>query len=434
MEGGLGSSLVDGIWEQGDSDEAIARVIREGLPDLGMEAYGDILTEEQIRSLVILIRERNVHARQAELDERTRARDGVFTSDHHDFRLEVLGERRGILWSLDFLPDGRKIVTQKSGELWILDAGEWHGPIQGTPDVWDHGQGGLMEVALHPDYAGNGWIYLAFSERTPRRFGRGDTGYTALVRGRLDGLRWTDEQEIFRAPADFHSRSGVHFGSRIVFQDGFLFFTIGDRGQQNLAQQLENPSGKVHRIHDDGRVPADNPFAGERNAFPTIWTYGNRNAQGLAIHPQTGEIWESEHGPRGGDEINLIERGLNYGWPVITHGMNYNGTPITGKTAKDGMEQPALHWTPSIAVCGIDFYSGDRFPAWKHNLFVGGLASEQLHRLVIEDGQVVEDEIILRNQGRIRHVINGPDGYLYLLLETRRHTGPGLVARLVPAP
>jgi glucose/arabinose dehydrogenase len=213
-----------------------------------------------------------------------------------------------------------------------------------------------------------------------------------------------------------------------VFQDGYLFFAIGDRGRKANAQDLSLPNGKIHRIHDDGRVPEDNPFADREDAFPTIWTYGNRNPQGLDQHPQTGGIWESEHGPRGGEEINLIERGNNYGWPVITHGMNYDGTPITEKTAMEGMEQPKLHWTPSIAVCGIDFYEGDIFPDWKNDLFAGGLASEELHRLEIEEGEVVKSSVVMKGAGRVRDVASGPDGYLYLVLN-----GPDRIVRLVPA-
>jgi glucose/arabinose dehydrogenase len=206
-----------------------------------------------------------------------------------------------------------------------------------------------------------------------------------------------------------------------------LFFSIGDRGVQDEAQDLTLPNGKIHRINIDGSIPEDNPFAGDSGKFASIWTYGNRNPQGMALHPKTGDLWASEHGPRGGDEINLIEKGLNYGWPEITHGMNYNGTPITANTAMSGMEQPVHYWTPSIAVCGMDFYSGNVFPLWKNNLFAGGLSTEELHRLVIENGEIVSDEIVLKGMGRIRDVKEGLDGALYLVLN-----GSDEIVRLVP--
>ncbi len=249
---------------------------------------------------------------------------------------------------------------------------------------------------------------------------------TAVVRGRIRDGKWTEEQKLYSAPKELHTSTRAHFGSRFVFQDGYLFFGIGDRGRMGQAQDLDRPNGKIHRIHDDGRVPADNPFVNTPGALPTIWAYGARNPQGLALHPLTGELWETEHGPRGGDEVNLILPGRNYGWPTITHGINYNGKPITDKTAMPGMEQPAHYWVPSIAVCGIDFYQGDKFPKWQNNLLVTGLASQQLHRLVIEDGKVVRDEVILKGQGRLRDVNTGPDGLVYLALDS------GALLRLVP--
>ena len=199
-----------------------------------------------------------------------------------------------------------------------------------------------------------------------------------------------------------------------------------------MAQDITRPNGKIHRIHDDGRIPKDNPFVGKPGAYGSIWSYGHRNPQGLALHPTTGELWETEHGPRGGDETNMVRRGLNFGWPVISYGMNYNGTPLTDITAKEGMEQPMHYWVPSIATCGIDFYQGKRFPQWKNNLFVSGMASQELHRLVIENGKVVSDEIVMKNQGRVRDVANGPDGYLYVSL-TSGNPGKGSIYRLVPA-
>jgi glucose/arabinose dehydrogenase len=278
-------------------------------------------------------------------------------------------------------------------------------------------------VAVHPEYENNGWVYLSYSDP-----GEDDTAMTAVVRGRIRDGQWVDEETLFRAPAELYLKGRVHFGSRFVFDEkGYLFFSIGERGHQDHAQDVARPNGKVHRIHDDGRVPEDNPFVDRDGAIPSIWSYGHRNPQGLAQDPLTGALYDAEHGPRGGDELNLVQRGRNYGWPVITYGMNYDGTPITDLTAKEGMEQPVTHWTPSLAVCAIDFYVGDPFPGWRHDLFLSSLAAEELVRLELEDGQVVHQEVLFKGIGRVRDVVTGPDGYVYVSLE------PGRIARLVPA-
>jgi glucose/arabinose dehydrogenase len=419
LEGGLGGGLL-GELQYAQSDDDLFQWIKEGNPELGMPAFANALEDPEIRSMVIYIREMR---QKAEREGGSRDAMGeVMEGGGHRFTVEDVIGGLSTPWSVAFLPGGGMLITEKSGRLRMVRDGRLLDPVAGTPTVWDHGQGGLMEVALHPDFAENGWIYLGFSEQEDGR------GSTSIVRGRIRDNRWVDEERIFTVPPEHRLRTRFHFGTRFVFQDGYLFFAIGDRGRQDSAQDISSPNGKVHRIHDDGRIPEDNPFAGREDAFPTVWTLGNRNAQGLDAHPVTGDIWESEHGPRGGDEINLIEKGNNYGWPVITHGMNYNGTPITEKTAAPGMEQPALHWTPSIAVCGIDFYEGDRFPQWKNHLFAGGLASRELHLLRIENRKVVSDEIILEGIGRIRDVANGPDGTLYLVLND-----PDKIVRLVPA-
>ena len=233
---------------------------------------------------------------------------------------------------------------------------------------------------------------------------------------------------IYRVPERFYTKRGYHYGSRIVFdRAGYLFFTIGDRGQQNLAQDVEWPNGKVHRLYDDGRIPEDNPFVDQTDAIASIWSYGHRNQQGLALHPQTGELWASEHGPRGGDELNHIRKGLNYGWPAITYGINYNGTTITDQTEAEDMEQPQTYWIPSLAVCGIDFYAGAAFSKWQNDLFVSSLSFNRLHRVRLDGTKVVEDEMVYQAESRVRDVQTGPDGALYLALED-----PGRIVRLSP--
>ena len=328
-----------------------------------------------------------------------------------------------IPWSMAFFPDGRMLVSEQAGRLRIVEKGLLlPEPVAGTPEVWFEGQGGLMDVEVHPDYEKNGWVYLSFSEAGPN-----GTAMTVIVRGRIRDGRWVDQETLFRAPVELYRKGRVHFGCRLVFDGkGYLFFTIGERGHKDDAQDVTRPNGKVHRIHDDGRIPLDNPFVNTKDAIPSIWSYGHRNPQGLARHPVSGDLYDVEHGPRGGDELNLVRRGLNYGWPIITYGMNYDGTPITNLTAKEGLEQPVVHWTPSLAVCAMDFYIGDRFPGWRHNIFVSSLAAEELRRLELKDGAVVHQEIVFKSIGRIRDVVSGPDGYLYVSLE------PGRIARLVP--
>jgi glucose/arabinose dehydrogenase len=253
---------------------------------------------------------------------------------------------------------------------------------------------------------------------------------TVIVRGKLREGRFVESQTLFRAPAELYRTGRVHFGSRFVFDGkGHVFFSIGERGQKEDAQDLSRPNGKVHRIREDGSIPKDNPFVGRAGAMPSIWSYGNRNPQGLARHPVTGELWATEHGPRGGDELNRIQSGRNYGWPVISYGMNYDGTPITDRTAQEGMEQPVLHWTPSIAVSAVDFYTGSRFPQWKNDLLVGALAQEELRRVKLEGGKVVHQEVLFKGVGRVRDVVSGPEGFVYVAFN-----GPDRIARLVPAP
>jgi glucose/arabinose dehydrogenase len=234
---------------------------------------------------------------------------------------------------------------------------------------------------------------------------------------------------MYKAPAALYWADDTHFGARFLFdKSGHLFYSIGDRGHEKDAQDLSLPNGKIHRIHDDGRIPEDNPFVGQARALGSIWSYGNRNVQGLSWHPVTGDLWATEHGPRGGDELNRIERGRNYGWPTITHGINYDGTPVSDKTEQEGMEQPVVQWTPSLGVCAIGFYTGDRFPGWKNDLFLTTLVFQELRRLGLDGTKVVRQEVLIKNAGRVRDVRTGPDGYLYVLLNQ-----PGRIVRLAPA-
>jgi len=444
LAGNLAPSLVDDKWSFGGDDTSIAQSIRGGRPTTAMPAFGAVLTEQEIRAMVIYIREMGDRAQHAPRDQTAAARpltDLVLQSEEHPFKLETIVDNLETPWGIAWLPDGRMLVTERPGRLRIIEKSAFEkdrplpaspppttlsAPIEGLPPIWVKQDGGLLDVAVHPQFATNHWIYLSFSEAGTVP----ETSATKIIRARLDGLRLVDQKILFQAAPEFFWADNRHFGSRFRFDArGHLFYSIGDRGHEREAQNLASPYGKLHRIYDDGRVPEDNPFVNRPGALPTIWSYGHRNQQGLAFHPVTGELWASEHGPRGGDELNRIEPGKNYGWPVITYGMNDDGTPITDKTAQDGMEQPVVQWTPSIAVCALEFYTGDRFPHWKHDLFVTSLAHQELRRLRIERGAVVHQEVVFKDIGRVRDVVTGPDGYLYVALND-----PGRIIRLVPAP
>ncbi len=424
LTGAQGPSLVDDEWKHGSDDASIAKSIHDGQPAAGMPPFGGALSAQDIRALVIYIREEGAKARRAHTTLAKPAGNISVTSELHAFRLETVTSKVDEPWGLAFLPDGRIVVTEKKGRLRIVERGVVSQPVRGAPAVYSERQAGLLDVALHPDYEKNGWIYLSYSDPGPN-----GSAMTAVVRGHLQDGAFIDQQQIFKADPALYRQGGVHFGSRFVFDGkGHLFFSIGERGQGKDAQDITRPNGKVHRIADDGRVPDDNPFAHEAGAVPSIWSYGNRNPQGLVRHPVTGDLWEVEHGPRGGDELNVIQPGSNYGWPVITYGMNYDGTPMTDRTAQDGMEQPITHWTPSIAVSSIDFYVGDAFPKWSGNLLVGSLAAQELRRLEIEGTRVTREEVLFKGVGRIRDVVVGPDGFVYLAMHE-----PDRIARLVPA-
>jgi glucose/arabinose dehydrogenase len=343
----------------------------------------------------------------------------VQRSAQHDFRVVTVVEGLEHAWSLAFLPGGDMLVTERPGRLRIVRNGVLlPDSVPGVPAVLARGQGGLLEVAPHPDFATNRLIYLTFS----KPIGDGERATTAVVRGRFENDRLTGVQEIFEAD----SRGNGHYGSRLAFDgNGFLFVTVGDRQapprgnlEAHPAQDRSNHHGTINRLHDDGRVPADNPFVNEAGVRPEIWSYGHRNPQGLAIHPETGDVWANEHGPQGGDELNLIERGANYGWPVVGYGVNYgSGTAIHSGTRREGMEPPVHFWVPSIATSGLLIYTGERFPQWRGNLFVGGLAGQQLARLTMDGRRVVSEETLVRGMGRIRDVRQGPDGFIYLVID-----------------
>jgi glucose/arabinose dehydrogenase len=329
-------------------------------------------------------------------------------------------------WSLAFLPNGDMLITEKPGRLRIVRGGTLDPqPIAGTPQVWANGQGGLLEVTLHPEFAKNQFVYLTYSKAGPN-----ETATTALARGRFDGKALVDVKDLF--VADNWNTGGAHFGSKLAFaRDGTLYMTVGERNDRTRAQKTDIHGGKLLRLKDDGTVPSDNPFVGKPGYKPEIYSYGHRNLQGLAIHPDTGAIWETEHGPQGGDELNVIQAGKNYGWPVVTLGREYSGEVISPQPARDDIEQPFAFWSPSPGLSGMAFYTGDKFTAWKGHLFLGALSGQGVYRVGINEKGLMGRELLFATlRQRIRDVRQGPDGLLYLVVDAN----PGGILKLEPAP
>ena len=347
----------------------------------------------------------------------------IIESEGTKLKVETVTDSITIPFGMDFLPDGRLLVTDRAiGNMVVVntETGEKE-LLQGVPKVVGHGDGGLLDILVHPDYKNNGWIYFSYSE--------GDTTSNTMVvdRAKLDGPKLVQRERLFTTLPYF--KKPLHHGSRLVLKDGYLFIAMGEKTDlKDSAQTLNNHLGKVLRIYEDGQVPKDNPYVDTPNAKPEVWSYGHRNPNGLALNPATGDLWEHEHGPMGGDEVNIIKPTLNYGWPVITYGLNYDGTPVgEGITEKEGMEQSVYYYKPSIAPSGMQFYSSDVIPVWKGNLFIGALALQHLNRLVIENNKVIKEERLLKDKNwRVRSVKQGPDGYLYIGVDG------GKILRIMP--
>ncbi|WP_100628376.1 PQQ-dependent sugar dehydrogenase [Algoriphagus formosus] len=345
-------------------------------------------------------------------------------TEKHLIKVDTLFTEFESPWGMTWLSDGKMLVTERKGEILIFENDEFTGQkVTGLPEVHEVNQAGLLDVAAHPNHAENGWIYIAYAKPFPD-----NKGALTIMRFKLDdNNNAIDQEEIIVAMPEWEG--GRHFGSRIVFDnEGFLYFSNGDKGNKpENAQTLTNAHGKVHRIHDDGRIPADNPFVNEEGAVGSIWSYGNRNPQGLYFDKANNRLWEAEHGPMGGDELNLIEKGKNYGWPVITYGQNYDGTPITEITEKEGMEQPVTYYVPSIATCGMTMVTSDRYPNWKGDILIGALAKMHINRVDMDGATALSQEVMFQDIGRVRQVSESPDGYLYAITE-----GTGLLVKLLP--
>ena len=427
LKGNIAQSLLDGSWQFGSRRNDIFRSIKFGHPHHGMPSWGAVLPDSEIDSLVryLLAQEEKLGISKPPIPTELETQDYLVN-------VEVMAEGLETPWSIAFTGDKDAYVTEKDGTLRVIENGTLlPDTVVGLPQVRSNGQGGLMDVAVDPQFEDNQWIYLSFSHPIEKREGEEVApAMTSIVRGHIKEGAWQDHEVLFEAAHEHYRTAGHHFGSRIVFdRKGFLYFSIGDRGASDHAQDITKPNGKIHRIHPDGRIPNSNPFVNNPAAVKSIFSFGHRNPQGLAVHPETDQVWDTEHGPLGGDELNLIESGLNYGWPVISYGINYNGEIITDIFRKEGMEQPIFYWKPSIATCGLDFYSGNLFPKWKNRLMVGALKFEEVQLLDIEKDRVMYRQTILKNAGRVRDVTTGPDGAIYIVLNR-----PGVILRLSPKP
>jgi len=444
----LGTPLVGRPFAHGDSVAEIETSIREGFPTRGMPGWGDVLDPAQVQGLAILVSERrHDYARtDFKIEAPLSIPEGTISSERHDFRIEpVASGLHPRPFSIAPLPDGRILLTEKVLGLRVVSPDGTQSPlVEGTPPTHDdgpelfslvYGLGWMMDVALHPDYEHNGWIYLHFGDRCREC----ETSMNKLIRGRIQHGRWVDEQTIWSAdPATYTAASDMGAGGRVCFDDaGHVFLSVGIKGPANFVgvQDLGQPYGKIHRVFDDGRVPDDNPFIGVPGALASTWTYGHRSPQGLEFDPETRRLWGTEMGPRGGDEVNLLRAGRNYGWPLYSKGMDYDGTPVEyGKELGieldlDAIEQPVVDLTPAPAVSSFVVYRGDAFPRWKGDLIVGTLKATELYRMVLEGDRVVQRETLIRGLARIRDIEVAPDGTILLLLE---HASGGRIVRLVP--
>ncbi len=425
LTGGTAPNILDSDWKHGSDDASVLRAISAGFPDAGMAGFATLLSEPEQRDMLTYLRRRG---RQFALGlvpvNVPPPATATFSSQRHAFRLETFAAPLDTPWSIVFLPDGKMLVSDRIGAIRVIEHGTLlPDPIRDTPKPFVKQDGGMLDLIAHPDYAKNGWLYLAYTELGADHV----SSMTVIVRGRIRDGAWVDESVLFRAPQSFYYKDTSHYGCRFLFdRDGHLFFTLGERGNASAAQDLTSPLGKIHRILDDGRPAPGNPFLNHAGAWPSIWTYGNRHVQGLQFHPVTGKLWATEHGPRGGDELNRIEPGRNYGWPTISDGLAQRNEKIEG-TAREGMERPIVSWSPSIAPAAIEFYTGDRFPRWKNNLFLASLVGRHLRRIETDGDKVTHQEVLFSEHGRVRDVVTGPDGFIYVALNN-----PGRIARLVP--
>jgi glucose/arabinose dehydrogenase len=453
LSGGRGPSLFSPALLAERTDAELRTTILNGLPNGGMPAFKGQLDDDQIGRLLAYLRIRS--GQMAKAGPATKdPTDLVIKSKKQTVRIEVVASGIDTPWGEAFLPDGRLLVTERPGKIRIVDPKKKGVPltVTGTPTPWVRQDGGFFDIAVAPGPGKTSWVYLSYAEvlpgydkplPAPGPIAAGGPqlppAMTRIVRGQINAKgEWVNQQDIFRAPASMYTQSVIHYGSRFLYDGkGHMFYTLGERGDMTHAQKLDSPLGKIHRVNLDGSAPADNPFVNTPGAIKTLWTIGNRNPEGLSYDQRTGLLWESEHGPTGGDEINIIEKGHNYGWGVVTMGLQ----PGITLQHKDGMDDPIKYYSPAIGPSGITFNTGSKYPGWKNSLFLTALTGQKLFRYEIDGRKITEQEILWDQYGRTRAVIMGPDGLLYILLQNATGapmgTGastPGMVLRLVPQP
>ncbi|MBN2484649.1 MAG: PQQ-dependent sugar dehydrogenase [Bacteroidales bacterium] len=419
--GGNLDEFIGNKWEYITESSPMADLIQNGQSDIGMPAFKKTFSREETEQLAAYIEKINMGTLKPPEPGETAGANTAKTN----YFVKTVVSGLDIPWGLEFLPDGSLLIADKPGKLYRFTTDEKLVEIAGLPKIWHIGQGGLLDLKLHPRFAENGWIYIAYSYVSDTK---PNTGNTAIMRAKLTADKLVNSEILYKGlPA---TSKAHHFGCRIEFDSqGYMYFTIGDRGEQENAQKTDNSNGKTHRLTDDGKIPPDNPFVNDKHAMSSIYSYGHRNQQGIALNPLTGELWSHEHGPRGGDEINIVEKGKNYGWPDITYGINYDGTIITNETRKPGMEQPVKYYVPSIAPSGMAFVTGNLYPGWENSLLSGSLRFNYVERCEVDNGRIVFSEKILENIGRVRTIRMSPDNYIYITVEN-----PGRVLKVIPAP
>jgi glucose/arabinose dehydrogenase len=428
LEGAAAPSLVKKDLTHGGDRISISSTIHNGVPGTEMIKWSGVISDQQIDAVTeyILAVRKSPELAKVKEDQPQEIKTKLYA-----LRIEKL-ITKGIErpWGIAFVNARKALITGNKGELrWMVDGKLDTQKVTGIPKSYASDQvGGLLDVIADPDYVKNGWVYLAYSWNPADNMDRRTPGMTKIVRGKVKDHHWLNEQVLFQVNDSLLVKGGSRWGCRFMFdKEKYLYFTIGDMDRGKDAQILSRPAGKIYRINKDGTIPKNNPFYRQAGFLEAIYSYGNRNAQGMAQHPITGLIYATEHGPQGGDELNIIKNGANYGWPVITYGIDYNGSKISDISSKEGMEQPITYWTPSIAVSAIAFTGGKMFPKWENNLLVGALKFEELRRLVIDGDKVKEQEILLKGYGRIRDVCMGPDGAIYVLTNS-----PDAVLRIKP--
>lgn len=408
-------------WIYGQRKRDKINSIKMGQEEFGMPSFANTFNDLEIEALAEYISHKS---KENIIPPQIINGITTYKSDNFTYTIDTILTGLDVPWGMTFLPNGDLLITERSGKLYRYTTNHQLQSINGLPDIFVKGQGGLMDICLHPNFKTNGWLY--FTVATPAKGTDEEGGNTALMRAKLKKNTLIKKEVLLKALPN--STKGQHFGSRIAFDnDGFLYLSVGERGISLNAQFKANHCGKIHRIYDDGRIPKDNPFIDSLGDIPSIWSYGHRNVQGLAIDPKTGELWAHEHGPKGGDELNLIKKGANYGWPEITFGINYDGSILSEDTIKLGMEQPVTYWIPSIAPCGMTFVTGTNYKGWENNIIIGSLRYQFIERVVIENQKVIKKEKLLENIGRVRNVIMGPDDYIYIAVEK-----PGAILRIRP--